>query len=308
MTLQLHNVLDTTIREYDAKEALFAIETELTAGTYCISYNPKLNDSASFQYYSFTVDEGLTLPIGTALYGSLTEETSFLSPDRLTTYGTTTFTRIGTTQPTDIPYLGKINYARGNGTGGYSYYKQAGIRFFLNGENDTLTNWSLQHPCDIAPSYINSPGFLYQIDPDFRKVIGPVKKVIINPLSGEHEEINDLIFLLSREEVYAMPSYVVAGEVDLGSVYEYYQSNSTLGTASNDADTYRIKYDNEGIAYGWYLREGYTINQTTALIENNLSKISCVLATGSVAGGNANLPQNTASGGKRQLAPCCCIV
>lgn len=142
MTLQLHNVLDTSAREFDAPEAFLITTTELTAGTYCTCYRIRI-DRDPTAYYSFVVPEGVVLPEGTMMIGNLSDGVTFFSPDLTEEYGSSTFTRTGTTQPTDIPFIGECRYNRGNSTtGGYNYYRQAGIRFFLNGENETLTEWT----------------------------------------------------------------------------------------------------------------------------------------------------------------------
>ena len=308
MTLQLHNVLDTSAREFDAPEAFLITTTELTAGTYCTGYRIRI-DRDPTAYYSFVVPEGVVLPEGTMMIGNLSDGVTFFSPDLTEEYGSSTFTRTGTTQPTDIPFIGECRYNRGNSTtGGYNYYRQAGIRFFLNGENETLTEWTKQHPYDMAPSYINDPGFLYHIDPEFRKVIGPVKKKIIHPETGEYEELNDLVFLLSREEVYGLPSTTALGTLaELGPTYSYYLENSSLTAAANTADLCRIKYDNSNVAQPWYLRESYAQTASAALVTSQLAQVSSVSNTGTMTGGRVYFNSSTAATA-RFLAPCCCVV
>lgn len=308
MTLQLHNILNTDLKEFDAPEAFFVTETELNPGTYCFTYRGRFNVNPT-SYYSFNIPEGIVIPIGSILIGCISEGATFFSSDLTEEYCSTTFTRTGGTQPTDIPFLGEFRYYRGNeSTGGYNYYRQAGIRFFLNGENETLTEWTKQHSYDMAPSYINNPGFLYQIDPDFRKVIGPVKKKIVHPETGEYEELNDLVFLPSREEVYGIPSTTPLGvQAELGPTYTYYLENSSLDSAANSADLCRIKYDNSNVAQPWYLRESWASNAAAALSFSQMTQVACVSSSGTVTGGKVYfLP--TATAAARYLAPCCCVV
>jgi hypothetical protein len=142
MTLQLHNILNTDLKEFDAPEAFFVTETELNPGTYCFTYRGRFNVNPT-SYYSFNIPEGIIVPIGSIMIGDLSEGATFYSSDLTEEYCSVTFTRTGGTQPTDIPFLGEFRFYRGNkSTGGYNYYRQAGIRFFLNGENETLTEWT----------------------------------------------------------------------------------------------------------------------------------------------------------------------
>ena len=69
--------------------------------------------------------------------------------------------------------------------------------------------------------------FLYKIDPEFKEVLGPVKKKIYNLPAKEIEEVEDLVFLPSGSEVYSTHLIDVNGnEINLGEPYDYYKLNS----------------------------------------------------------------------------------
>jgi hypothetical protein len=138
MTLQLHNILDTAARCFDATEAYYRTTEELGEGIYYLILQPKLDGSASNTYYQFTVLSGTTIPANAILWGTTTD-CSFVSDDLSETYWSGKVTSRGTAVPTDGTILGRMNYYRSNGSsGGSNYWNESCIRFFLNGENETL--------------------------------------------------------------------------------------------------------------------------------------------------------------------------
>ena len=231
-----------------------------------------------------------------------------MSFDLSETFYTAETSSLGATPPEESIYLGEIAYAPGGigGQGGGSnYYPNSGIRFFLNGENSTL-DWVSSHELDRPPSYVNDPGFLYQIDSDFREVLGPVNKLVYNFVEGTVEEISELIFLPSATELYGTPAFNQEGDrVNLGEPYEYYVVGSGLDApSSNNAIACRIKYDSENIATPYYLRSPSATSATAAISSAQECRISTVNSGGTIGQSNVNGTGNAA----RYLAPCCCIV
>jgi hypothetical protein len=306
MTLQLHNVLDKKIREYDCQEFSFKTTEDLGPGTYYLSYKGRFTQTASGNV-GFTIPEGIIVPANSYLYGTVSSA-SFVSFDFSETFCAVDISSIGATPPEGAIYLGEIAYATGGvggGGGGSNYYPHSGIRFFLNGENSTL-DWVSSHELDIPPSYVNDPGFLYQIDPDFREVLGPVNKLVYNFVAGTVEEISELIFLPSTTELYGIPTLNQEGDkVNLGEPYEYYVVGSELDApSSSNASACRIKYDSENIATPYYLRSPHVPTQTAAVSATQQCRVGAVSATGTIGQSTVNGTGTTA----RYLAPCCCVV
>ena len=304
MTLQLHNILDTAERYFDAPEAYYRTTEELEAGNYYLILQTKLDGSGSNTHYQITIPSGTTIPANAILYGTVTA-CSFMSDDLSETYWSGKLTSKGSTTPTDGPILGIMNYYRANSSnGGSNNWNESGIRVFLNGENETL-NWISQHDLDMPPPYINEPGFLYQIDPEFKEILGLVNKDNYNHITGEIEISSDLVFLPSKSEVYGGPIYNMSGTtLNVGEPYQYYVDNTSLSEPGTTTDTCKIKYGTNGTAYAYYLRNPYITNATTATAAANVTKLSAVSTTGAITGGNAA----GTSSGARFLAPCCCIV
>ena len=206
------------IRDYDSQEYAYYVTSDLTPGTYYFYYNAKLDYSANNSYLKFTIEDGVTVPAGAFLYGESTSSVKFISKDETEIYWSGKLSMAGaSTIPEDAIILGEINYYSGLSSGGNQYYKNADIRCFLNGEDSTLSNWAPTNELDRAPEYLNDPGFLYQIDSDFRDVLGSVKKRVFHLETNEVEEIDDLIFLPTSSELYG--AYIVnrqGEEVNLG--------------------------------------------------------------------------------------------
>jgi hypothetical protein len=157
MTLQLHNILDTTERVFDAEEAFFRTSEELGPGDYYLINNSKIDGTGTSAHYTFTIPDGTTIPANAILYGAVAS-CGFYSNDLTETYWTGKLVSKGSTAPTGMTYLGEINYNAG--LGGSNNYEFSGVRCFLNGEEETL-NWTPKHNLDIAPPYADDPGFLY---------------------------------------------------------------------------------------------------------------------------------------------------
>ena len=303
MTLQLHTALSDTARDYDSKSFVYCTESDLSAGTYYFYYSTKV-DKSTKTYLQLIIEDGITIPTGAKLYSTTSiTNMSFVSDDFATTYWTGKLASKGTTTPTDGTILGEIDYYN-IAQGGHYYYKDADIRAFLNGEDEVLSNWTPANNLQIPPAYFNSPGFLYQIDPEFKEVLGPVKKKIYNLHAKEIEEVEDLVFLPSGSEVYSTHLIGVDGnEINLGEPYDYYKLNSEYSQPMSQADDNRKKYDNTGSICNWYLRSPHAVNASTANNASISTRVQIVNSQGSVAAGYC-----TNNSSNIFLAPCCCIV
>lgn len=300
MTLQLHNVLDTTTRVYDSKQFVYCAESDLAPGTYYLYYNPKIDKTGNDSYLQLIIEDGVTVPSGAKLYGASTTSMQFVSDDLSETYWTGKLTSKGATVPTDGLILGECDYWNISNGGNY-YYKNADIRTFLNGENMIL-DWNPIDNLQIPPDYINNPGFLYQIDPEFREVLGVVKKKIYNLETCEIEEVEDLVFLPSSSELFG--THIIdknENEINLGEPYDYYKINSDYTEPNKSADSNRIKYDSTNTARMYYLRSPHAINTGTANNSAVLSRIQTVNTVGTIASGPCHVTTS-------YLTPCCCII
>lgn len=300
MTLQLHTAIDNVERPLDAKEAYYCTDSILESGDYYWVYYSKLTADSSANYISITIPEGTTIPAGSILYGTLASA-AFQPKDLSETYWSGKLTT-SSTEPTTGTFLGEIQYHIGNGTYGRNDYKQSNIRFFLNGEDEVL-NWTPQHPLDMPPTYVNDPGFLYGIDPEFRAVIGPVNKFVYDFASGQVEEESDLVFLPSTSELYGPLLYNLAGEqvVNLGEPYEYYINNTTLTEPLIQADPIRIKYNKENEAISYFLRNHHGHIVAATQQNSARSRVHKVNTLGAIGASYTNTPSTF-------LVPCCCIV
>ena len=134
---------------------------------------------------------------------------------------------------------------------GSNNYLQSNIRQWLNSE-DSVFNFTPQTPYDVKPTGApyNGAGFLYNLDPDLRAVIGQVKKQVAKNTTtdgGGQDLFQDKVFLLSKVEAYGGVGGVSTGE----KPYEYYSLLAPVATTAGMPG--RIKYLS-GSARSWWLR------------------------------------------------------
>lgn len=139
---------------------------------------------------------------------------------------------------------------------GYNNWEHSAIRQWLNSEAAANAWWEAKHLGDLAPAYAaTKAGFLKGLDADFKSLIGTTKKVTaLNTKTdgGGSVELVEKIFLLSRTEVSGGNEN---GIVE-GKVYDYY--SRLVGAVTTEANTGRIKYDGNGEAVYWWLRDPNT--------------------------------------------------
>lgn len=107
------------------------------------------------------------------------------------------------------------------------------------------------------PNYTNLDGFLYELDPSLKAVIGACKKdTELNTVSdgGGHETTEDKVWLLSRYEIQS------CSQSEANSYPPYAWWHNRLGDTYGDwrTDTRFIKTNSAGTAQYWWLRSPYT--------------------------------------------------
>lgn len=137
---------------------------------------------------------------------------------------------------------------------GSNNYLHSNIRQWLNSE-DAVFNFTPQTAYDTVPSSepYNGAGFLYNLDPELKAVIGSVKKQVAkNTITdgGWQDLFHDKVFLISRVEAYGGDEGDATGE----KPYEYYSMLAPDATVAEVSG--RIKYLN-GSPSAWWLRSPY---------------------------------------------------
>lgn len=310
MTLQLHDILDNTHRDFDGREALFCASEEINPGNYCLSYNNKVDGSGATYYIKFTIPEGVVVPVGGLFVNLATTgniysilQDCFSTNAPLGTFTTTTSSSV----PNGYTLLGECNYYRAYSvTNASSFYKESGIRFYLNGNSSGSIDWVPQHSCDMPPSYVNSSGFMYGLDEDFKNVLGKVIKKTYDVVSDSVICTEDFVFLPSKSEVYGGDNISVSDcVVDEGLPYEYYINNSELEECGTSADSNRIKYGSDDVAYKYFLRSLSISSAVAGTNSNVLFRIASVVDSGNITMVTC---RSNSDASKAYLVPCCCIV
>ena len=263
MTLCLHNIYAGV--QFDEKEAFYATDTELPAGTYHITIGEHPWYAAAVgKTYQFTLAHAL--PADGQIVFNNAYNAAFTT---VTTYekgSTTAIETVSVTEGSGGTGLGTINNAGTPSSGinsiqrallGSNNYKESAIRQWLNSNKAAGSVWTPMTKFDRPPSWLSSlKGWMNGIDSDFLNVIGKTTiNVSRNTVSdgGGYDTLKDKFFLLSRENVFA--GREISG-VDEGGAYPYYSNYSDHGSASTGADTNRIKY-NGSSAFWWWLRSPY---------------------------------------------------
>ena len=259
MTICMHDcLLDAST--FDAREAFYATDSGLAAGTYniLISSQPWYTADQG-KYAQFTLTNALPAG-GQLVFTHDYNTTMFNKTFHVFTSPTSSVVETPTiTEGQDGTYLGaltanlqtEINSSHraifGNGN-----YKQSAIRQWLNTDKIADNWWIAQNKWGRAPVYASTVnGFMYGIDEDFLKVIKKTHiKVARNTLfeGGGIDEMDDYFFLLSKPQVYG--GATVSG-IDEGSVYPYFKNYSDLSAAGTGTDSNRIKKRNNSAAYYW---------------------------------------------------------
>lgn len=295
MTIQLHDCYNTAV--FDATEALYYCAEELPAGTYNFTLLPNYDTTyGGGKTYQFTLTN--SVPAGGQIMFPWAYNKQ-ASTVKITTYssnksnadieevsvtegngGTNLGTADGST--TNMNHTHKIRY-------GSNRWLHSAIRQWLNSDKAGSAWWSPQNNFDRPPNYTATAGFLNGMDSEFLSVIGKVnKKTARNTITdgGGYDSTEELMFLLSRSEVYSG----LENNINEGDPYFYYSNYSSLSAAGTAADTNRIKYKNGAVQYWWLRSPNYGYSGSVRVV-----------------GTGGRLGSGYAYGGGG-VAPACCII
>lgn len=277
---------------FDAKEALFAFDEGLAAGTYHFTIDQQpwvAGDVGKTIQFTLTnaIPAGGQLVVNNAYNATMIGATisAFSGGASVTAAETVTMT-----EGSDGTDLGSVaNVLTGTTTNsiqrallGSNNWSQSAARQYLNSDKAAGAYWTPKTKWDKPPGYVaTTAGFLKGLDADFVSVLGKVVKTTSQNTvtdGGGGVQSEELIFLPSRSEIYG--SAEITG-VNEGAIYDYYKN-------ATDAD--RIKYQGTAARY-WFLR---TPNASYASI------VRLVTSSGVLYYGYANIAYG--------LAPACCIV
>lgn len=294
MTLQLHDCYNTF--QVDAGEAMYYCAEELPAGTYYFTiHNYDATYGGNTSYY-FTLANAV--PAG----GQIDFRWGYnvqASTCKISTYenatSTTAIETVAVTEGTEGTFLGttdgkseNMNHAHRMRYGS-NRWGQSSIKQWLNTEAEGNAWWTPTNIFDRPPSGRTTAGFLNGMDADFISVLGKVnKRTALNTVTdgGGYEDSEELMFLISRSEVYGG----LENSVNEGNPYPYYKDFSDLTSAGTGTDSNRIKYL-KGSAQYWWLRSPYS---------GYASLVRFVGTTGNI--------YDCSAGNTTGVAPACCII
>lgn len=293
MTLQLNECYKNY--QIDAAEALYYCAEELSAGTYYFTIHNYDEAYGGNRSYYFTLAN--PVPAGGQIdfrWGY----NSYASASKIKTYSSSESTvvieEVNVTEGTEGTFLGVTDGSYENMNRaesvrfGSNRWGQSAIRQWLN--SDAENNWWVpSSKFDRSANYASTAGFLKGMDEDFLSVMGKVNKRTALSTVGNgvgYEDSDELMFLLSRSEVYGGAE----NGVNDGNPYAYYKDYSDLASAGLSTDSNRIKYLNDSASY-WWLRSAST-NTTDYLYRVSQS-------------GSLNISYAINNNG---IAPACCIV
>jgi hypothetical protein len=290
MTLMAHDVYIAAA--FDAKEALFAFDDGLEAGTYhfTIDQHPWVaGDVGKVVQFTLTND----IPAGGQLVVNNAYNATMIGATISAFSGGTSVTAAETvtmTEGSDGTDLGSVaSTLTGTTTNsiqrallGSNNWSQSAARQYLNSDKAAGAYWTPKTKWDRPPGYVaTTAGFLKGLDADFVSVLGKVVKTTSQNTvtdGGGGVQSEELIFLPSRSEIYG--SAEISG-VNEGEIYDFYKN-------ATDAD--RIKYQSTAARF-WVLRTPFA---------SYASYVRIVTSSGVLGNYNANYADG--------LVPACCIV
>lgn len=295
MTIQLHDCY--TSAQFDAPEALYYAPEGLSAGTYCFAllsgYDTTYGGGKTYQF-TLTKD----VPAGgqimfpwsynkqasTVLISTYESATSSTIIESVSVTEGSSGTNLGTAdgKTENMNHSHRIRY-------GSNRWLHSSIRQWLNSDKAASAWWTPQNVFDRPPSNTSTAGFLTDMDSEFLAVIGEVnKRTALNTVTdgGGYEDSKELMFLLSRNELYGG----LENSVNEGEPYPYYANYSDLSAPGTAVDSNRIKYRN-GSAQYWWQRSCHS---------GNAYSVRLVTPTGTITSGHAS--------GSYGVAPACNII
>lgn len=295
MTIQMHDCY--TSAQFDAPEALYYAPDGLAAGTYNFTLLSDYETAyGGGKTYQFTLTKAV--PAGgqimfpwsyqkqasTVLVSTYENATSSAAIESVSVTEGSEGTNLGTADGNteNMNHTHKILY-------GSNRWLHSSIRQWLNSDKAANVWWKPQNVFDRPPSNITTAGFLTNMDYEFMSAIGKVKKrTARNTVAdgGGYEDTDELIFLLSRSEMYGG----FENNVNEGEPYSYYANYSDLSAAGAGADTNRIKYQNGTAKYLWlrspycgtgshvrYVTQAGNINYTNAYNSIGVAPDCCII-------------------------------
>ncbi len=294
MTLQLHDCYNNF--QFDAPEALYYCESELPSGTYYFTIHNYDATYGGNKSYSFTLVNAV--PAG----GQIDFRWGYnvqASTCKISTYenseSTTAIETVSVTEGTEGTYLGttdgkseNMNHAHRIRYGS-NRWGQSAIKQWLNTDAEGNTWWTPTNIYDRPSGGRATAGFLNGLDADFLSILGKVnKRTAKNTVTdgGGYEDSEELMFLISRSEVYSG----LENSVNEGQPYAYYKDFSDYTSPSASADSNRIKYLNGSARY-WWLRTPFS---------GDANSVRGVFTTGNIYYDHASSSLG--------VAPACCII
>lgn len=288
MTIQLHDCYTSLV--FDAREALYYAPDGLPAGTYNFHivtqpwYTADNNKDFQFTLAKDLPSDGqivLDMTYNAALAGRSVK--TYASAESTEVIETATITEgsggtaLGNTDG-KVEHLNHIQRA----IMGSNRWLHSAARQWLNSNKAANAWWKPQNEFDRPSSNASTAGFLTDMDGEFLSVIGEVtKRTALNTVTdgGGYEDTKELMFLLSRSELYGG----LENSVNEGEPYPYYANYSDLSAPGTAADNNRIKY-RAGSAQYWWQRScsaGYAssvrfVNPAGEIGSNNASNSSGV--------------------------------
>ena len=253
MTLMAHDVYITAA--FDAKEALFAFDDGLEAGTYHFTIDQQpwvAGDVGKTIQFTLTnaipaggqlvVNNGYNATMVGATISAFASGTSTTAAETVTMSEGSDGTDLGSVAST---LTGTTTNSIQRALLGSNNWSQSAARQYLNSDKAAGAYWTPKTKWDRPPAYVASTaGFLKGLDADFVSVLGKVVKTTSQNTvtdGGGGVQSEELIFLPSRSEIFG--SAEISG-VNEGAIYDYYKN-------ATDAD--RIKYQDTA-ARNWWLR------------------------------------------------------
>lgn len=214
--------------QFDAPEAIYYAETELTAGTYHIAVGATYGDGwKAGQSIQFTLAQAV--PVGGQIFidfgtSNANDPTAGRAVKTYATIGaaeaiesTTTSNGTGGTELGTIGVGNTQHKANGNLNAvsrtvyGNGRYSESAIRQWLNSDAAANTWWTPKNNWDRPPKAagLNLAGFLTRLPADFVKILDYNDITIALNAQGDYstdrETVRDRIFLPSIENMYIVP-------------------------------------------------------------------------------------------------------
>ena len=251
--------------QFDEREAFYATDTGLSAGTYnfVLEDKPMYNPDTPGKTFQFPLTQDIpaggqlvwTQPYTVTFEGASIDV--FSSPDSIEKIESVVMTEgsngtaLGASKNTINGNFNSCNRA----IYGSGRWETSAIRQHLNSDAIAGSVWTPQTKWDRPPSWVASTkGFLNGLDEKLKKCIADVEVNTYNhSVDGNGLcTTTDKVFLAGANECH----FIQRGSDD-GIAYEFYRIGSQYSSPSDNADPIRIKKNQTGYAEYWFLRSPY---------------------------------------------------